>query len=947
MSCRDAIAVALILTAARTVAAPLPAGCAHAELPNGNFSQGVRFWSLPTTIANRANLDVVTGEGGDQGLRVRAALPNCAFIHSQPVPLNSRALLVRFRARGQGRLRWAQALLTADGSFVGGSGGVTTAPAVLDLNDAWTEHAMAVYVALPEAVSLKVYFRLKGASDYVVIDDVTVAYDHRTPAQIKASMVGNHRTRYVPSPEPKPAPELLHENILDNDGLLYRVTLWQGGDHLKNVVVAGGEAELDGNGCRAHAEARVQVRIDRTRPDGTHWTIDVQPSEGFGVYEVEFPLLVLNPISGPEHDRLTVPYQFGEVIRDPFSKQHRDTGGRPRLKDAIWFGTYGSKMQAMQTIMYDNGDQGIMVWTPDPAGYVKDYEVSRDTSEAYNGPGVRCSVHHFPGDTGRPGVGFTSPYPVITTEYTGGWYGAAQVYRKWAVEQRWCAKGTIPERVARGELPDWQMKNALWLGAQDVHFDHLRAWHELFPEVEIGVFLTWWPSWRTFGTDLQRYFPPNKPEAYSKLLSLQDNHRIHVFPYTNVGLYDMHAKWDWEKLRGSLIEAPPPAAVVRPDQADRLPYMQKVEEYWSTDQEKTDEIRSQIRAAWDGPVDEAILAKIASDWFVAYTYAKKKYISDLRTHWGKDETTIDALRVLYLFRPLCRDDKVWRDYYLTRLLGRNITEYGVHGSYLDTYNYGGVWICWSDAHGHPRGFGTHHLQGSWELADELRRRHPDHTVFTETIHEFSIDVVQDAYCLVPAFTKHELVPLWAAVYQGYTSLHEWRIYAKAVENLNNFAAAMAIAVHGGHKIGAFGTMTTQTALLDPKHKHWGLDYMQRLVRMKVQTMDVFAYGRRLRDPDVVNSPYHEITWFLNKPGTKTRDVIRPVIEASCWQSHSAPKRKLLLLSNSGDKSFPVTVEAADIPAGTKLTDLEGNSVIYAPDTPVAVSAFSYRALMAH
>ena len=944
MRLRLVIVCLLVLAMAQVKAGLLPTGQAPAELPNGDLSQGARFWSLPSTIADRATLAVVTGDGGGKALQMIATKPNSAFIHNGVVPLKSRALLVRFRARGRGRLRWAQALHTADGRFVGGSGGVTTDPAAIDLDAGWRDYTMRVYVALPEAVSIKVYFGLKGAGDQVEIDDVTVAYDHRTPAQVKASMAANHRTRYVPPPKPKPAPKLLHKNILDSDGLLYRITLWRDGDHRRKTVITGGRTGLTADGHRAHAEAMVKVGIGQRRAGETHWTIDVRPSQGFGVYEVEFPLLVLNPISGPEHDRLTVPYQLGEVIRDPFSKQHTDAGGRPRLKDAIWFGTYGSKMQALQAILYDNGDRGVMVWTQDSAGHVKDFEVSKDTAKSYVGPGVRCSVHHFPSNTGRPGMGFTSPYPVVTNEYTGGWYGAAQVYRAWAVKQRWCAKGTIPERVRKGELPAWQMRNALWISAHDIHYDYLRKWHGLFPDVEIGVFLPWWPSWRTFGTDLQRYFPPAHPAAYRKLMSLQETHGVHVFPYTNVGLYDMSAKHDWAKLKGSLIEGPPPGAVTDSELAAKLPYMQKVEEYWSTDKAKTEQIRAEVRASWQGPLDEAALARVASDWFVGYKYAKDRHIRDLGAQWGKDEKAIDALNVLYRFKPLCRREKVWREYYLTQILGRNITEYDAHGSYLDTYNYGGLWICWSDRHDHPRGFGNHHLQGSWELADELRRRHPDRTVFTETIHEFSIDVVQDAYCLVPAYTKHEIVPLWAAVYQGYTGLHEWRIFPKSVENLSNFAAAMAIALHAGHKVGAFGTMTTQDALTDPKHAYWGLDYLQRLVAMKLKTMEVFAYGRRLRDP-VVDSPHHQVTWFLDKPGQKTKEAVRPVVEASCWQSHANPVRKLLLISNSGDKAFSVAVRTTDIPAGTTLTDLDGKSVVYTPETPITVPPFSYRALL--
>jgi len=149
----------------------------------------------------------------------------------------------------------------------------------------------------------------------------------------------------------------------------------------------------------------------------------------------------------------------------------------------------------------------------------------------------------------------------------------------------------------------------------------------------------------------------------------------------------------------------------------------------------------------------------------------------------------------------------------------------------------------------------------------MRTKYPDRTVFTETIHESSLDVVQDAYSLYPEYYKSKIVPLYSAVYQGYSSLHEWRTFARSLDNLSDFAAAMAIAVHEGHKIGGFTTMTTQEELLKPHHKYVGLDYFKRLVEMKTRTMAVFAYGRRLRDPRVTGSPWHRVIYFHNKPGS--------------------------------------------------------------------------------
>jgi len=143
--------------------------------------------------------------------------------------------------------------------------------------------------------------------------------------------------------------------IIDSDGMLYRVTLWRDGDARRSVTIEGRASDLEAT----FPEARVVVTREVDGVD-TRWLIDVTPSAGYGVYEVEFPLLVLKPISGAS-DRLLVPYEYGQVIADPFAQPDAQHGVRPRYKRAIWYGIYGSKYQTMQTILYGGGRRGAMI----------------------------------------------------------------------------------------------------------------------------------------------------------------------------------------------------------------------------------------------------------------------------------------------------------------------------------------------------------------------------------------------------------------------------------------------------------------------------------------------------------------------------------------------------------------------------------------------------------
>jgi hypothetical protein len=217
-------------------------------------------------------------------------------------------------------------------------------------------------------------------------------------------------------------------------------------------------------------------------------------------------------------------------------------------------------------------------------------------------------------------------------------------------------------------------------------------------------------------------------------------------------------------------------------------------------------------------------------------------------------------------------------------------------------------------------------------------------LFAECLQEGYVDVVQESYCRSPAFYRYKVFPLFSAVYQGYTSLHEWPVFAPSLADVKDFASAMAVSIHLGHKVGAFTTMTTQMALLEPKHGP-ALEYLKGLVAMKLATMDVFAYGERLRDVVVTGSPKHTVRWFHNKPGSKFSDHTVPVVEASAWASLVDPEKKLLVLSNSSAVDRRVRVRCPDIAPGAALTDLQGRTFIYKPDVLIDVKAFSWRALL--
>ena len=718
------------------------------------------------------------------------------------------------------------------------------------------------------------------------------------------------------------------QSIIDSDGLLYRVTLWKNNDADNPVVIEGGSM-----GTTRHEEAMVTTRVENgDRPGERKWFIEVAPSDGYGVYEVQYPLLVLTPLSGPENERLVVPFGYGRVIRDPFNYREHGQNIRPRKMSGIHIGAYGSGHQNLQMVLYEDGKRGVMVWTQDADLYPKDFEVSKSVAETYKGKGLRCTVRHQAENAGRVGVGFKASYPVVTTPYEGPWYVPARIYRQWALKQPWCSKGTILQQIDRGELPRWWAKNSMWMVAiQPGDESRMKQVREAFPGPEIGVFFTNWQRWHFGSEHLPEYFPPKDEPGYRRILALQKE-GLHIFPYMNISLVEM--------------AYPPMGAVFKDALAVPPPTRDGwfgFSEFWGKEKTKTQALQDDVTAAWNKPLDSPeamrVFAKIQSNWFGGYFYEKDKLERLLRDNWGKDPTVIAKISVKYAHDPICRGTDTWLNWHLGNYR-KSYDEYGADGAYLDTL-CGSYYPCFSDSHPHKPGFGRFWFEDTRKFMATLRSEYPDRPIFGEDFFEGYIGLLQESYVINPRFTRFEILPLIPTVYHDYISMHQWPIQGATVEKTENFAAALAPSAHFGHKAAVMCDALFR--MLEEEHRP-RRELFKALVDLQLTHIDTLVYGVRLQAPTVVDPGTHTVTWAHDWKDTASSTHRRPLIEASCWGSSRTPGRVVLLLSNSGAEARSTKVVCPDVKKGTKLTDQDGNVIIHDPDVVIETKGFSYRAL---
>ncbi len=164
------------------------------------------------------------------------------------------------------------------------------------------------------------------------------------------------------------------------------------------------------------------------------WTIAVENGdEEWALYAVDFPRLRVEPVGRPGTNRAALPYLGGRLVYNPVQGVLRNA------PDDFSLFPYPHLQTALQLFGYYDEEDGFALYLAahDGAGYTKAFDFRSD------GETFRFAVRHFPEDHLVPGNDYRAPYPVAVGAVPGDWYDLARVYRAWALEQPWAARGPI------------------------------------------------------------------------------------------------------------------------------------------------------------------------------------------------------------------------------------------------------------------------------------------------------------------------------------------------------------------------------------------------------------------------------------------------------------------------------------------------------------------------
>ncbi len=186
-------------------------------------------------------------------------------------------------------------------------------------------------------------------------------------------------------------------------------------------------------------------------PGMTSWRIEVEnPSQTWGLWSIEFPMVTLRPLGerAAEHE-LLMPLRWGAAQRDPFGAGDSSPAARRYRSNFP-----GGHMQFVALTSPDSG-----------AAYFATYDPACNSKEnwliAYpDRLRAEYRLKQFPPNLGVPREGYVQAWPAVIGHVDGDWFDVCRAYRRWAVEQPWCARGPV---AARNDVPDWYRRSTVAL----------------------------------------------------------------------------------------------------------------------------------------------------------------------------------------------------------------------------------------------------------------------------------------------------------------------------------------------------------------------------------------------------------------------------------------------------------------------------------------------------
>jgi hypothetical protein len=208
-----------------------------------------------------------------------------------------------------------------------------------------------------------------------------------------------------------------------------------------------------------HKSMPLSVHVTATADNEglVHLNIAVNKIQDWALSTIKFPQFVSPTQLGNEisDDQMIIPSGLGDIlIKAPGSKTYQRSFLYPESMD-------------MQFFSYYDTAAGLYMASYDSSGHYKRWRIVMEKDKL-----VEMHLTHLSPEV--PALDVVLPYDVVLGTFTGDWRDAAGIYKKWAVQQPWCAK-RISQRT---DIPVYFREGSALLC---VPYLHEKVQYKLFP----------------------------------------------------------------------------------------------------------------------------------------------------------------------------------------------------------------------------------------------------------------------------------------------------------------------------------------------------------------------------------------------------------------------------------------------------------------------------------
>lgn len=273
-------------------------------------------------------------------------------------------------------------------------------------------------------------------------------------------------------------------------------------------------------------DREVEVTIEARKGSPiSHWSLRAELPDGWKITRCDFP--ILPHISTEAAKKMAVPFGWG-----------LEYDVKPGMS---YEATYPSMIAAMQFLAFYGGGRALYVGTHDPQANHKVFSAKAD------GDGATFTCANWPGLAKKGGGEYRVPYEAAIGVVDGGWYEAAQEYRKFALKAPWSKAGPVSKRP----IPQWLKDTDLWLRVEFDYAGIADACKRAREYFDVPTALHWY-KWHEipYDTLYPDYFP-TRPGFAEGVKALQAQ-GFHVMPYINGRIVDPNSNgWNEEGLSKS------------------------------------------------------------------------------------------------------------------------------------------------------------------------------------------------------------------------------------------------------------------------------------------------------------------------------------------------------------------------------------------------------------